>query len=507
MFEHDDDPDFWAEERTRPLPRPLGRLGSRLRPAGTPPPQASRPWPSRANLRTDAGPATAPVRRAETAVLDTGLLDATLEFHLDDFDPFDGYEARSGAAEREFGARTRSRSRTQRAPRGPRRFTPPDLTRLSHGARRIGLLVAVLVVAAPVAWALRDDGSSAIAPADAAASTPVDAVVASPTPMPAIDATAACGLAYTVVAGDYWISIADRAGVGLDALLAANGATTDTMLLPGNSICLPAGASVPAPTVAPPATAATPAAAPAVATPAPACGQSYMVRSGDSWSGIASRADVTTTQLLAANGATTRTVLLPGRSICLPVGASIAVPATAAPAPSAPPQTVACTKRYTVVSGDSWSGIASKVSITTTQLLAANNATTRTVLLPGRSICLPANATVPTAPRPTTPSAPSTPYVPPRTYSQAEVIQIIRDVWPDNLEAKAIEIAYRESRYNPLSQNWCCYGVFQIYFTVHQRWLAGYGVTSANQLLDPHTNIRMALVVYQRSNSWAPWGG
>ena len=51
---------------------------------------------------------------------------------------------------------------------------------------------------------------------------------------------AACaGTGYTVVAGDFWARIAQRAGVSLDALLAANAATTGSIIHPGQVLCIP----------------------------------------------------------------------------------------------------------------------------------------------------------------------------------------------------------------------------------------------------------------------------
>jgi LysM repeat protein len=60
-----------------------------------------------------------------------------------------------------------------------------------------------------------------------------------------------CSGEYEVGAGDYWIGIADRAGVSTSELLEANGATTDTPIYPGSTICLPAGAQDPGPPPAP----------------------------------------------------------------------------------------------------------------------------------------------------------------------------------------------------------------------------------------------------------------
>jgi hypothetical protein len=47
--------------------------------------------------------------------------------------------------------------------------------------------------------------------------------------------------------------------------------------------------------------------------------------------------------------------------------------------------------------------------------------------------------------------------------------------------------------------------LFQVYFSVHQRWLTQMGVTNGNQLFDPRTNALAALVLWNRSGSWAPW--
>jgi murein DD-endopeptidase MepM/ murein hydrolase activator NlpD len=79
------------------------------------------------------------------------------------------------------------------------------------------------------------------------------------------------------------------------------------------------------------------------AAKAPACtGATYTVVSGDSWSRIAQRLGVGMTALLAANGATIATVIVPGRILCLPAGATApttTTPATTAPATTTPPTT------------------------------------------------------------------------------------------------------------------------------------------------------------------------
>ena len=209
--------------------------------------------------------------------------------------------------------------------------------------------------------------------------------------------------------------------------------------------------------------------------------------------------------------------------------AAKAPPATTQSADKAP-----CALTYTIAKGDTWSTIASRAKVTMKALLAANGATVNTLLLPGKSVCLPAGAVTPTAPtttakppsttakppsttqptttqpKPTTPPAttapPSTQPPPPaNTYTKAQVTQIIRNVWPDDLEDEAIRIATRESNLIPTVKNWCCYGLFQIYYNAHRTWLATMGITDPAQLYDPLVNSTAALALY-RISGWAPWG-
>ena len=184
----------------------------------------------------------------------------------------------------------------------------------------------------------------------------------------------------------------------------------------------------------------------------------------------------------------------------------------------------ACPTTYVAGPGDSWYRIADAAGVAPSALLDENRATVHTVILPGADICLPAGATMPTQPTtttaaPVTTQAPTTAPVttqpattqPPVTSPPAsanDVQQIIRDVWPDELEEKALQIAWRESNYKPNAFNgWCCYGVFQIYWSVHADWLDDYGIYSSSDLFDANKNIRAAYALYQSSGGWGPWGG
>lgn len=82
--------------------------------------------------------------------------------------------------------------------------------------------------------------------------------------------------------------------------------------------------------------------------------------------------------------------------------------------------------------------------------------------------------------------------------------EIIRIVWPDNLEDRAVRIAYRESRFNCCVRTSCCFGLFQIH-RIHLAWLGPLlGIYTTAQLYDPWLNAQAALALYERDR-WGPW--
>ena len=157
-----------------------------------------------------------------------------------------------------------------------------------------------------------------------------------------------------------------------------------------------------------------------------------------------------------------------------------------------PVQAANCAATYTVKSGDSWWRIAEKNNTNLRKVLTLNKAKKTTKLLVGSTVCVPASAQV----------AP-----PAQKFTRAEVIQIIRDAWPDELEERALAIVQRESKFQPgaVSGSRCCYGLFQIYYRWHKNWLPTVGVNSAQDLLSPILNAKAAYRMYQRNNGWGPW--
>jgi LysM repeat protein len=151
--------------------------------------------------------------------------------------------------------------------------------------------------------------STSAAPDAAAGGTPDSAVTLSPN-------------VYEVVAGDYWYGIAKKLNVDVNALWAANNANGDTFLSPGQRLAVPQPGDNAADGLAPPAAGGDAGTeTPAESTPTLAPGStpgSYEIVPGDYWIGIAQKLNVSLNALLAANGATTDTVLIPGGHLKVP---------------------------------------------------------------------------------------------------------------------------------------------------------------------------------------------
>lgn len=340
-------------------------------------------------------------------------------------------------------------------PRGPR----------DPFKRRLAALFVVGLCIAPIAWAMRGDGN-------------------------AVDVTETGGAA-AIVQFD------------------TNGDTTTTVVV---STVEPSGAPV---TVAPTTVAATApvtvpeTAAPTTEAPKRVCASKYIVQAGDSWFGIADRAGVKASLIAGTNNKTIQSPLMVGQEICLPPGAAVPASIEADAVTTTTVAKIVCVGKYTVKTGDSWSGIAKKVGIKISELTAANGKTSRSTLLPGQELCLPKGAVAtsaaaaPSTPAPTTTQPPK--YVPTRTFTRAELEKFVRDAWPDELEDNAFFVVNRESKWNPLSRNNCCIGLFQLNWNSHKSWMSNYGITDASELLNPEVNAKLAYFTWQRSGSWRPW--
>jgi LysM repeat protein len=151
------------------------------------------------------------------------------------------------------------------------------------------------------------------------------------TPTPPVNAAPSAGTGgggYHVQAGDTLSDIAARNGVSLSALAGANGLKTDSWVIQGTSLHIPAAGSAPV------AQAATPS---STQSSAPEAMGAYKVRPGDTLSGLAAAARVPAAQMAYMNGLDANAQLVAGTVIKLPTGASIAT-STPAPARTIVPQ-------------------------------------------------------------------------------------------------------------------------------------------------------------------------
>lgn len=179
---------------------------------------------------------------------------------------------------------------------------------------------------------------------------------------------------YVVKAGDFLAGIARKVGVALPELLSANSLTAKSLILPGDTLVVPAGAT---PTAA-------------AAAPAVAAATVHTVKAGDYLMGIATLYKITLPELLAVNKMTVKSVITPGMALALPANAVAPQAAQPAVAAAATPATAGLA--YTVKSGDYLAGIASSHKVKLSDLLAANKLKATSLILPGATLTLPAGA-------------------------------------------------------------------------------------------------------------------
>lgn len=208
------------------------------------------------------------------------------------------------------------------------------------------------------------------------------------TPVQAAPAARTVTSTYTVRNGDYLSGIAMRLNVTLRDLLAANGMTVKSLILPGMQLKVPGVVSTAKATVA----------------AAPTKAATYTVVNGDYLTGIAGKLKVSTKALLVANKLSLNSLIWPGMRLTVPAGGT--VPAPAAPTTTAPATTGAApassTKaaNYTVVAGDYLSGIASRLGVKLTSLLTTNQMSVNSLIYPGMQLKVPAGGKVPSAAAP-----------------------------------------------------------------------------------------------------------
>jgi len=133
----------------------------------------------------------------------------------------------------------------------------------------------------------------------------------------------------------------------------------------------------------------------------------YTVQAGDYLSGIAIRMGIKMSALLKANKLTVASLIYPGMKLIVPAGGVVPAPKATVARVAAPAAVAA--SRYTVRSGDSLSGIAGRMGVKLSALLAVNKLTVASVIHPGARLVVPDGGVLPSAGTPvaTPPAAPS----------------------------------------------------------------------------------------------------
>ena len=192
-----------------------------------------------------------------------------------------------------------------------------------------------------------------------------------PSPSRAKPAThPAASHSYTVRRGDTLSALAARAGVSLAELAALNHLRVNGLLIAGATIELPGAA---------------PSTPPSAATPALS---RYVIKPGDTLSGLAARVGISEQHLAAINHLPANGLLIAGATLSLPGAASTST----APPPS--------TMTYVVQPGDTLSAIAARDNTTLNALAAMNRISPNALLLAGATLQVPGSAGGPPYPTP-----------------------------------------------------------------------------------------------------------
>jgi LysM repeat protein len=186
-----------------------------------------------------------------------------------------------------------------------------------------------------------------------------------------------------VKAGDTLSGIAARYGISLSKLLSANGLRSTSIIYPGQKLRLTGTAKAsPARTTA------------AKAAASGSSSGTYTVKAGDTLSGIAARNGTTLSKLLSANGLKSTSIIYPGQKLKL-TGTAKAASSTASSSKS--PAGSAAGSTYTVQAGDTLSGIAERLGMGLSTLLAANGLSSSTTIYPGQKLKVSGTASGTTA--------------------------------------------------------------------------------------------------------------
>lgn len=195
-----------------------------------------------------------------------------------------------------------------------------------------------------------------------------------------LPASASADFPHVVAAGETLSSVAAQDGLTVASLAAANGLSANAELISGTILHIPPqGTQGSASSSAAPTTTATTGSTGSTGSDGLG-GGSYLVRFGDTLSGIAARAGTTVAALAAASGLNPNEVLLAGATLTLPGGSSGSDGVSTGDSAGG---------AYVVRFGDTLSGIAVQAATTVASLAAANGLNPDGVLLAGTMLTVP----------------------------------------------------------------------------------------------------------------------
>jgi N-acetylmuramoyl-L-alanine amidase len=222
-----------------------------------------------------------------------------------------------------------------------------------------------------------------------------------------VPATASAYFVHVVAQGETLSSIAAADGLSVAQVAAANGLSPTAQLVAGSSVQIPpqgtSAISPQATTVASPPASSTPAAfagdgdndaddvgsagggssgasSGAGSSGGGSSGGAYVVQPGDTLTGIAARAGLSTDSLAAANGLDPSGILVSGTALHLSGGAAMVPVSSTVPVSTS---TSSSSGAYVVQPGDTLTAIAARAGVTTASLAAANGLAQNGVLVSG----------------------------------------------------------------------------------------------------------------------------
>ncbi|WP_166983488.1 LysM peptidoglycan-binding domain-containing protein [Paramicrobacterium fandaimingii] len=182
---------------------------------------------------------------------------------------------------------------------------------------------------------------------------------------------------YTVGANDSIAVIATRFGLAAETVAALNGLAADSSVHEGQNLTLAATTS-----------SSTPRASASTASTQ----STHVVRSGDTVSRIASSHGVSTQSVLTANSLEWSSVIYPGQKLIIPAESSGSKTSSSTKNTESNESHSSKGSTYTVVSGDTVGGIASRFGVSTTSVLDANGLSWSSVIFPGQKLTIPGSS-------------------------------------------------------------------------------------------------------------------